>query len=46
MPLFVKIFGWWLFPKSEASKIAINLAGTGVIFLLYAIEVAVLWHLL
>jgi hypothetical protein len=46
MPLFVKTFGWWFFPKSEASKIAINFAGTAVIFLLYAIEVAVLWHLL
>jgi uncharacterized protein len=46
MPLFVKIFGWWLFPKSEASKIVINLAGTGAIFLLYAIEVVALWHLL
>jgi hypothetical protein len=46
MPLFIKTFGWWLFPKSEASKIAINFAGTAVIFLLYAIEVAALWHLL
>lgn len=46
MPLFVKTFGWWFFPKSEASKIAINSAGTAVIFLLYAIEVAVLWNLL
>lgn len=46
MPLFIKTFGWWLFPKSEASKIAINLAGTAVIFLFYAILVAALWHLL
>ena len=46
MPLFIKTFGWWLFPKSEASKVAVNLAGTAVIFLLYAIEVAALWHLL
>src|SRR5262249_27994435 len=46
MPLFIKTFGWWLFPKSEASKVAINAAGTAVIFLLYAIEVAALWHLL
>jgi hypothetical protein len=44
--LFVKIFGWWLFPKSEASKIAINLVGTAAIFLLYTIEVAALWQLL
>jgi len=46
MPLFIKVLHWWLFPKSEASKIAINLAGTAVIFLLYAISVAALWHLL
>ena len=46
MPLFIKTFGWWLFPKSEASKTAVNAAGTAVIFLLYAIEVAALWHLL
>ena len=46
MPLFIKIFPWWLFPKSETSKCAINLAGTAVIVLLYAISVAALWHLL
>jgi uncharacterized protein len=46
MPLFIKTFGWWLFPKSDAEKVAVNLAGTAVIFLLYAIEVAALWHLL
>lgn len=46
MPLFIKTFGWWLFPKSEASKTAVNAAGTAVIFLLYAFEVAALWHLL
>jgi hypothetical protein len=46
MPLFIKTFGWWLFPKSEASKVPVNLAGSALIFLLYAIEVAALWHLL
>ncbi|MBO0694961.1 MAG: antibiotic biosynthesis monooxygenase [Verrucomicrobia bacterium] len=46
MPLFIKTFGWWLFPKFDASKIRVNLAGTALIFLLYAIEVAALWHLL
>ena len=46
MPLFIKTFGWWLFPKSDAVKVTVNIAGTAVIFLLYAIEVAVLWHLL
>jgi antibiotic biosynthesis monooxygenase (ABM) superfamily enzyme len=46
MPLFIKAFGWWLFPKSEASKVAINFAGAALIFVLYAAEVAVLWNLL
>jgi uncharacterized protein len=46
MPLFIKTLGWWLFPKSEASKIPVNIAGTALIFVLYAIEVAVLWRLL
>lgn len=46
MPLFIKGLGWWLFPKSEASKIRVNIAGTALIFVLYAIEVAVLWNLL
>jgi len=46
MPLFIKTLGWWLFPKSDTSKIAVNAAGTALIFLLYAIEVAALWHLL
>jgi antibiotic biosynthesis monooxygenase (ABM) superfamily enzyme len=46
MPLFIKAFGWWLFPKPEASKISVNIAGTAVIFVLFAIEVAVLWNLL
>ena len=46
MPLFVKTFGWWFFPKSEASKFKVNLSGTALIFLLYAISVAALWHLL
>jgi hypothetical protein len=46
MPLFIKSLGWWLFPKSEALKIPVNIAGTALIFVLYAIEVALLWHLL
>src|SRR5258707_3803183 len=46
MPLFIKPLGWWLFPKSDASKVAVNAAGTALIFLLYAISVVALWHLL
>ncbi|HWY31429.1 MAG TPA: antibiotic biosynthesis monooxygenase [Candidatus Acidoferrum sp.] len=46
MPLFIKMLSWWLFPKSDASKLAVNAAGAALVFLLYAISVAALWHLL
>jgi antibiotic biosynthesis monooxygenase (ABM) superfamily enzyme len=46
MPLFIKVLPWWLFPKSGSSKVAVNAAGAALIFLLYAISVAALWHLL
>ena len=46
MPLFIKVLHWWLFPKSDAPKVAVNAAGTALVFLLYAISVAALWHLL
>lgn len=46
MPLFIAAFRWWLFPKSEESKLRADAAGTAVIVALYAIEVAALWHLL
>lgn len=46
MPVFIKGLGWWLFPKSEASKLRVNIAGTALILALFAIEVAALWHLL
>jgi len=46
MPLFIKGLGWWLFPKSDGSKLRINVAGTAFILVLFAIEVAALWHLL
>ena len=46
MPIFIKAFGWWLFPKSTESKHKVDIAGTAIIFALFAIEVAALWHLL
>ena len=46
MPLFIKAFGWWLFPKGKASEGRINLLGTAILFALFAAEVALLWHLL
>ena len=46
MPLFIWSFGWWLFPKSGRSGPGVNVVGTAVIFLLFATEVAALWHLL
>lgn len=46
MPLFIRAFGWWLFPKGEASETRTNLLGTAILFALFAAEVAALWHLL
>jgi antibiotic biosynthesis monooxygenase (ABM) superfamily enzyme len=46
MPLFIRAFGWWLFPKSAESKDRVNAAGAAIIIALFAIEVAALWHLL
>ncbi|MEO7865541.1 MAG: antibiotic biosynthesis monooxygenase [Sphingomicrobium sp.] len=46
MPLFIKAFGWWLFPKSDGSGANSNLLGTAVILGLFAAEVAALSHLL
>jgi antibiotic biosynthesis monooxygenase (ABM) superfamily enzyme len=45
MPLFVRWFGWWLFPEPGKEK-ASTLRGTNLITLLYAAEVLVLWSLL
>lgn len=43
MPLFVRWFGWWLFPKGNKTATA-----KGVLILcgLYVVEVAVLWKLI
>lgn len=46
MPLFIKAFGWWLFPPAGAPEARTNLLGTAVILLLYALEIALLWRLL
>ncbi len=46
MPLFIWSFGWWLFPKSGGSGLRMDVVGTAVIFMLFATEVAALWHLL
>jgi len=43
MPLFVKWFGWWLFPKDDPTATS---KGVGILCVLFAIEVAVLWKLL
>lgn len=46
MPLFIKLFKWWLFPKPGESKSTVEVAGAATIAILFAIEVAALWHLL
>jgi Uncharacterized protein conserved in bacteria len=45
MPLFVRWFGWWLFP-AEASTWRVTSKGVAVLVLLFALEVAALWRLL
>lgn len=44
MPIFVAMFGWWLFPKNPGRST--DLRGALVILAGFAAEVAVLWHLL
>ncbi len=44
MPLFVNWFGWWLFPIGNKS--AITTKGVGILCVLFALEVIVLWKLL
>jgi uncharacterized protein len=45
MPLFVRCFNWWLFPK-EGSGPAVTLKGVAILIILFALEVALLWRLL
>lgn len=45
MPLFVRWFNWWLFPKGREAA-ALTTKGVLIIVLLYAVEVALLWRLL
>jgi uncharacterized protein len=43
MPFFVRWFGWWLFPKGDKTATA---RGIGILVILFALEVIVLWKLL
>lgn len=43
MPLFVKWFEWWLFPKKDKNATA---KGVGILCVLFALEVLALWKLL
>lgn len=45
MPLFVRWFGWWLFPD-DASTFRVTSKGVGILAVLFALEVAALWQLL
>jgi len=44
MPLAVRGFGWWLFPKAESA--ALSAKGVIILILFYALEIALLWKLL
>ncbi len=43
MPLCVRWFGWWLFPKGDKTA---TVKGVGIICGLYALEILLLWKLL
>ncbi len=45
MPWCVRSFGWWLFPKGPSAA-ALTARGIGILCLLFALEVIVLWKLL
>ncbi len=45
MPLFVRWFGWWLFPD-DASTLRVTSKGIAILAVLFALEVAALWQLL
>ncbi len=45
MPWSVNWFGWWLFPKGPSAG-ALTAKGVGILCVLYALEVVLLWNLL
>ena len=45
MPLFVRWFGWWLFP-ADAPTWRVTSKGVAILVVLFALEVAALWRLL
>jgi uncharacterized protein len=45
MPLFVRWFGWWLFPN-DASTFRVTSKGVAVLVALFAVEILALWQLL
>lgn len=44
MPLFVRWFDWWLFPRGD--RAAVTRKGVAILSALYAVEVVALWKLL
>ncbi len=44
MPIFIRCFGWWLFPKNDTS--ANSAKGFLILIFLFAAEIAALWQLL
>jgi antibiotic biosynthesis monooxygenase (ABM) superfamily enzyme len=44
MPIFIRSFGWWLFPKEDLPSI--NAKGCTVLAVLFVAEVLLLWNLL
>lgn len=45
MPLFVRWFGWWLFPP-KGSLSSVTLKGVAILLVIFAIQIATFWNLL
>ncbi|HEY9685086.1 MAG TPA: hypothetical protein V6C86_26155 [Oculatellaceae cyanobacterium] len=45
MPIFIKLFTWWLFPKKENAD-EVDFQGTLAMFALFGGEIALMWNLL
>lgn len=46
VPASINAFKWWIFPDSSANRAAINMKGTLILCLLFAIEIGLMWRLL
>ena len=47
MPIAIQYLSWWLFPTHQnLSKKQVTILGTGILLLLYLIEILIFWNFL